>query len=238
MRQAKELISLIWLPIFAFAAFASFYAVWGLLGLPPKEEVVEMAKLYFEKYGLITIFVCAIIEGTLFAGWYFPGSFVIVLGVFLAGDDYVQLFGVFAVTTLGLLTSYVFNYYVGRYGWYRLLLAMGFAEAIEKAKRQLVRYGPRATFLTYWHPNLAALTSTAAGILQIPFRTFMLYTLAATLVWDTFWTIVGYTLGEAALTVIGPQYVVAFIALWIAAILFKKWRERNASEVANDSSQV
>src|SRR3989338_8240030 len=237
MRQAKEFISLIWVPIFAFTALVSFYVLWALLDLPPKEEVVEIAKLYFEKYGLITIFVCAIIEGTLFAGWYFPGSFVIVLGVFLAGDDYVQLFGVFAVTTLGLLTSYVFNYYVGKYGWYRLLLAMGFAEAIEKAKRQLVMYGPRATFFTYWHPNLAALTSTAAGILQITFRTFVLYTLAATLVWDTFWTIVGYTLGEAALTVIGPQYVVAFIAIWVAAILFKKWRTAAREKLSGETSQ-
>src|SRR3989344_4276903 len=237
MSKFKSTLSLMWLPIFAFTALCSFYVLWALLDLPPKEEVVEIAKLYFEKYGLITIFVCAIIEGALFAGWYFPGSFVIVLGVFLAGDDYVQLFGVFAVTTVGLLIAYMFNFYLGKYGWDKVLTALGFQEPLRKAQGQLVKYGPRGIFLTFWHPNFAALTSTAAGILHMPLQTFALYAVSATVLWDIFWTIVGYTLGEAALTVIGPQYVIAFIAIWVAAVLFKKWRTAAREKLSGETSQ-
>ena len=112
MESRKNTVSLIWLPLLALTILSSFYVMWMLFDLPPKGEVVQQAQLYFEQYGLIVIFVCAIIEGMLFAGWYFPGSFVIVLGVFLAGDDYLQLFGVFAVTTLGLLIAYLFNFYL------------------------------------------------------------------------------------------------------------------------------
>ncbi|TSC62364.1 MAG: membrane-associated protein [Parcubacteria group bacterium Athens0416_74] len=238
MQKIRDLVSLIWLPLFGLMALGSFYVVWTLLDLPPTEQVVEIAKVYFDKYGLLTIFICAIIEGILLAGWYFPGSFVIVLGVFLAGDDYRQLVEVFAVTTAGLLLAYMFNYFVGKYGWYTLLSALGFREALEKAKEQLTYYGPRAVFLTFWHPNLAALTSTAAGILHMPFRTYITYTIAATVLWDTFWTIVGYSLGEAALTVIGPQFVVAFIVLWVAAILFQNWRKPKPTEAVQDASQV
>ncbi len=224
MHRIKDLLSLIWLPLFSLAALCSFYIVWLLLDLPSENEVIELAKIYFDRYGLFTIFFCAILEGVLLLGWYFPGSFVIVLGVFLAGNDYAQLFGVFTTTTAGFLIAYIFNFYVGAYGWYKLLAAFGFREALVKAQAQLLQYGPRAIFFTYWHPNLAALTSTAAGILNMPVRTFALYTLAATLLWDAFWTVVGYTLGETALTIIGPQYIGAFIILWISVILFRKWR--------------
>lgn len=237
MESIKNTVALIWLPLLALTILSSFYVVWMLFNLPPKEEVVQQAQLYFEQYGLITIFVCAIIEGMLFVGWYFPGSFVIVLGVFLAGDDYVQLFGVFAVTTVGLLIAYMFNFYLGKYGWYKVLTALGFQEPLRKAQGQLIKYGPRGIFLTFWHPNFAALTSTAAGILHMPLQTFALYAVSATVLWDIFWTIVGYTLGEAALTVIGPQYVIAFIAIWVAAVLFKKWRTAAREKLSGETSQ-
>src|SRR3989344_4183985 len=117
MQMIKETLSLIWLPLFGLTVLSSFYVIWTLFDLPPTEEVVEIAKVYFDSYGLWVIFLCAILEGVLLAGWYFPGSFVIVLGVFLAGDDYMQLFLVFLVTTIGLLISYMFNFFVGKYGW-------------------------------------------------------------------------------------------------------------------------
>jgi membrane protein DedA with SNARE-associated domain len=238
MIRVKELLGLIWLPILALAALGIFYGTWTLLNLPPAEEVIEIAKVYFERYGLLVIFVCAIIEGLLLAGWYFPGSFVIVLGVFLAGHDVLQVLGVFATTTAGLLVAYAINFYMGKYGWYRLLAALGFQTALIKAQAQIEHYGLRAVFLTFWHPNLAALTSTAAGILQVPFKKFLLYAIVATILWDTFWTIIGVSLGAAALTVIGPKFVVGFIAIWIAAILYSSWRGHKPQDLLEETSQL
>jgi membrane-associated protein len=225
MEQPKTLLAAIWLPLVGLLAFISFYLVWGLLGLPSDDEIIVISETYFEQYGLITIFIAAILEGMLFAGWYFPGSLVIVLGVVFAGNNYPQLFGVFLLTTIGLVIAHIINFYVGKYGWYRVLSALGFQGAIEKAKSQLVQYGPRAIFFTYWHPNLAALTATAAGILNIPFRTFLLYSIVATTVWDIFWTILGYSLGQAAITAIGPKFVIGFVTIWIASILiYELWQ--------------
>jgi len=226
MDNLKKVVSLIWLPLFALAAVAMFYAVWMLLDLPPRDDVVELARQYFEKYGLITILIAAIIEGALFVGWYFPGSLVIVVGAVFAGKDLGQLFEVFLATTIGFWIAFTFNFFVGKYGWYKLLTALGFREALEKAQAQLVHYGPRAIFFTYFHPNLAALTATAAGILQMPFRTFALYTIAATLLWDTFWTTAAYFFGEYSIELIGPKFVLPFIALWICIIFYRKWRQQ------------
>ncbi|MCR4325509.1 MAG: VTT domain-containing protein [Patescibacteria group bacterium] len=239
MRNVRNVLSLIWLPLFALAAVAVYYLIWGIFDLPPQEEVVRLAEQYFDTYGLITVFIAAIIEAVLFVGWYFPGSLVIVLGVVFAGRDFSQLFGVFAVTTLGFFVAYTFNYFVGKYGWYRLLLALGLDGPIEKAQAQLVSYGPRAIFLTFWHPNFGGLTSTAAGILQMPLRTFLIYMIAATTLWDIFWTIVGFSFGEFAITAVGPKVVVPFIAAWIAITLYVAWRKKkDASAVENSASAL
>jgi membrane protein DedA with SNARE-associated domain len=226
-QRFKDTLGTLSLPLFAIAAFGLFYIVWALLDLPPKEEVVRLAEIYFDRYGLITVFVCALIESVLFAGWYFPGSLVIVLGVVFAGDDTGQLFGVYAVTTLGFILSYIINFFVGAHGWYRLFMLVGLREPLENAQTQLAQYGTRAIFLTYWHPNLGALTSTAAGILRIPFMQFLRYSIAATIIWNAMWTVVGYAFGEFSVTLIGPKFVVAFIAAWIAVTLgYQAWKRR------------
>ena len=226
MDGIKNFFSIIWLPLFALTALASFYVVWKLFDLPPQDEVIRLAEVYFDRYGLITVFICAILEAVLFLGWYFPGSLVIVLAVVFAGNDPVQVVGVFSATTLGFFVAYPFNYFVGKYGWYRLLMSLGLGEPLRKAQRQLTTYGPRAIFFTYWHPNLAGLTSTAAGILLIPFRTFFVYTVIATVLWDAAWTVLGFSLGRAAITAIGPKFVIAFIAIWITLSLWYAYKKK------------
>jgi len=238
MERLKDILNVIWLPLFALAAVAMFYAVWILLELPPRDEVVEISRHYFETYGLIIILLAAIIEGALFVGWYFPGSLVIVVGVVLAGKNLDQLLGVYLATTIGFWVAFVFNFYVGKYGWYKLLTALGFSEALEKAQRQLMKYGPRAIFFTNFHPNLGALTATAAGILQMRFATFALYMVAATLLWNIFWTIVGYSFGEYAIELVGPKFVLPFIAIWITVVLVRKWWHQRSAEPIEDASQV
>lgn len=227
----KEFIARIWMPLFSLVTFGAFYLLWIFFEMPSQDELIILSNAYFEKYGLITIFVSAILESVLMMGWYYPGSLVIVLGAVLAGNDLVQLSLVWLLTTLGFIMSYVLNFYVGKHGWYRLIAALGFREALEKAKSQLIVYGPRAIFFTYWHPNLAALTSTAAGILSIPFRTFILYSIAATVPWNIAWTTLAYFLGEKAIDAIGPKFVLAFIAIWIAVILIRKKKSMPLIEI-------
>lgn len=236
MQKTRDFLSLIWLPLFALAAVAMFYSAWTLLNLPSREEVIALSRIYFEQYGLVSILVAAIIEAALFIGWYFPGSLVIVLGVILAGKDIELLLGVFMATTIGFWIAYTFNFYVGKYGWYRLLTALGFQEALAKAQAQLEHYGPRAIFFTSFHPNLAALTSTAAGILQMPFVRFATYTVAASLLWNTFWTVVGYSFGDYSAELIGPKFVVPFLVIWMSVLVFRKWYNSRRTHVNQDTS--
>ncbi len=225
MRSSTK--NLLGLSVALFGILLSLYAVWILLDLPPEETLIPIARDFFQRYGLVTVLIGAALEGLLLVGWYFPGTMVIVLGLILAGHDVLRLAQVAAMAATGLCAAYLINFFVGKYGWYRLLLAFGLREPLEKAQSRVARYGVGAIFATYWQANLASLTSTAAGVLRLPLVTFLLASVGATVLWITFWSTLIYFLGAAAMTLVNLRYVLIAIALWIAGKLL--WRAIGAA---------
>ena len=207
------------LPLAVLAVFALLYAIWVALDLPPEETIIEIARGYFARYGIVIVLVCAVIEGLLLVGWYFPGTLVIIFALIVAADDVARVAQVAALAGSGLLAAYVVNFLAGKYGWYRLLLAFGLREPLENAQRRLTRHGLSAIFTTYWQANLASVVSTAAGILQFPFRRFFLFSLGAVAFWIAFWSALIVFLGRAALTLAGFRFILVLILIWIVVRL-------------------
>lgn len=226
--MSKNILKKVALPLLFLGVFLSLYLVWKILGLPPEDGLIQMAREYFERYGLLVVFISAVIEGLLLVGWYYPGSLVIFLGVIFAGKDIPRVIAVVSVVTIGLFIAGIINFFVGRHGWYRLLLVFGLKEPLESAQHRLTKYGLSAIFISYWHPNLAALTSTSAGLLQFPFRKFFMYSLCATILWNIFWGALVYFLGEASLSLVGLRFVIIAVIVWIA---FRLWFKKNPVQV-------
>ena len=202
------------------------YVSWRFFGLPEEEKIIEIARFYFDKYGLAILLVSAVIEGTVLIGWYYPGSLVIFLGVILAGKDIERVVMAVGVITAGLYFAYILNFLIGKYGWYRLLLKFGLREALEEAKMRVNKHGLPAIFMSYWQPNLGALVATSVGILEFSFGKFLLYSIIATLVWNTFWGILVYFIGEGVLSLVGLRFVFLAIFLWI---LYRMWQKENSA---------
>jgi len=223
----KSILKAISVPLLILSVAALLYFSWQLLGLPSDEALIGIARSYFERYGLITLLVSALLEGVLLVGVYYPGSLVIFLGVIFSIGNPIGTIQAVAVVIVGLFIAYCINYVLGKYGWYRLLLAFGLRKPLDEAQSRLTKYGLRAIFLTYWHPNLAALTATATGILQFPFATFCMYSLSATILWNTFWGVLVYNLGETSLHLMGMPFILSFVSLWIVFVLIKAIRDRH-----------
>lgn len=207
-------------PLLAAVFLAVLFILWRVLHLPPRDELINIARFYFEQYGLIVVLASAFIEGLFFFGWYYPGSLVIFLGVIFVGHDWRSASLVVLLVIIGLLAAYVANFFIGRYGWYKLFLKFGFKEELTKAEKRLQRYEWRAILMTYWQPNIASLTATASGILQLPFKKFLLFSASAAIVWNIFWGILVYLWGEAALSIVGPRFALVFLTVWIIYRLF------------------
>jgi membrane protein DedA with SNARE-associated domain len=221
MRRALKIIAF---PLAVLAVFGLLYLIWLALDLPPEDTMVRIAKDYLDRHGVLIVFIAAYLEGLLLIGWYFPGTLVIILALVLAGPDPVRVAQVAATAGIGLFAAYVTNFYAGKYGWYRLLLAFGLREPLENAQRRLNKYGLSAIFTTYWQANLASCISTAAGILQFPAARFVAYSFVAEALWVTFWATLIFFLCKAALSLAGFRMILLLILIWIAVRLIYRWK--------------
>ncbi|MFZ5390675.1 MAG: DedA family protein [Patescibacteria group bacterium] len=145
------------------------------------------------------------------------------MGVISAGQDILKVVTVVLIVMLAFMASYSASYLLGKYGWYKLFLKLGFNKAIETAKQKLVKKEFTAIFFTYWNPNLAAMTATAAGILQIPWRRFAIRSLLGIVFWETFWGLLVFKLGSSALKIMGLRWVLIICGAWVLGILLKHY---------------
>lgn len=202
------------------------FALWSLFSLPSAEELVKIVNDYFDKYGLAVVLISAIIEGTLIIGQYFPGSFVIFLGVITSRGDAIKATKVVAVVSIAFFIAYNINYLIGKYGWYKLFLKFGLKKPLENAEKRLNKHGLKTILLSYWEPNLASITATGAGVLKLPFKKFSIYSLIGILLWNAFWGILVFKVGEEALKLAGIKYITIIFLVWITVIIVTSYIEK------------
>ncbi len=207
------------LPIFIAIVSFTLTLLWKVLKLPEEEALIEILKLYFDKYGLITVYVAAVIEGALFVGWYMPGSMVIFLGVILSNGDIKRICLSILFTILGLITAYTINYCIGKYGWSKLFKILKVEKAIENSKIKYRDNDLKAIYFSYWQPNLAGLVSTAAGTLHAKFYRFFIHSCIATVLWCTLVGIVTFLFGKVIFAYMGTIFIMV-LTIWILYIVF------------------
>jgi membrane protein DedA with SNARE-associated domain len=229
LRRALKIVAF---PLAVLAVFGLLYAIWLALDLPPEATIIAIGKSYLDRYGLWIVLVCGYVEALVVIGWYFPGTLVLIFAMIAASPEPVRYVETAAIGAFGLYCGQVTNFFAGKDGWYRLLLAFGLREPLEKAKGRLTKYGLSAIFITYWQANLASCISTAAGILQFPARRFVVLALVAQTLWFGFWATLIFLLGPAALSLAGFRMILLLILIWIAARLIYRWKfeKRDPSE--------
>jgi undecaprenyl-diphosphatase len=229
MNRLKTFWQAAQVPLLGAVFILIIYYVWGLLDLPPREALIDVVRGLIERYGYIIVFLGAFVESLLLIGWYFPGSLIIFISVIFAPTPTAAVISV-AIVTLALWCGYTFNFFLGRHGWYRVLVAFGIKQYLDEAKDKLTKYGIFAVFTSYWSPGLASFVSTAAGVLHYPAYKFLSYSLIAVVIWNIFWGTLIYTLGERALTlVLSWPFMVFVIVLWIGV---RFWNEKKSSALS------
>ncbi len=208
-------------PLILLGFYLSLWGVWILFDLPKDAELIAVINDYFAQHGLWVLFLAAFIEGALILGQYFPGGFVIFIGVISAGNDIARIFIVVALVCVAFFLAYTLNYAIGRFGWYRLFLKLGLRGAIENAQTKLRRQYFWGIMASYWEPNLASITATAAGILQFSIKRFLIYSAIAIVAWNTVWGIFVHFAGQTIFEYFGMQYAFMIFGIWIAVLLLK-----------------
>jgi membrane protein DedA with SNARE-associated domain len=176
----------------------------------------------FSRHGYWLVFVAALLEGVLIIGNWFPGGVVIFIGVISAGQDIKRVMFVVSLVCIAFFIAYFLNYLMGRYGWYKLFVGLKLKDSLDRAQKRLQKQVFNAIVLTYWEPNIASVTATAAGILFVPLKKFLPYSLFAIVMWNTAWGVLVHTLGERALRLTGKKYIIGALLIWMAVIVVKE----------------
>lgn len=168
-----------------------FSILYRIISLPTPEDLINIYRVLFESYGLWILFISAIVEGLFIIGLYFPGSLTIALSVLILGNTTLDLFLIGSISYVAFMLSNIMNYYIGKYGYYKLLLFISKKDTIDKMQKTMEKYGNRTFFITGVLPNFFAVTSVCAGISNLNiFRTLYLQA-TALLFWIFIWTLVG-----------------------------------------------
>ncbi|PIZ70639.1 hypothetical protein COY07_06360 [Candidatus Peregrinibacteria bacterium CG_4_10_14_0_2_um_filter_43_11] len=220
-KQTNDFLKYVIVPVVILAIFAIVAIIYHLFNLPSYAEMKEWIKDAFAIHGYSVVFLGALAEGILLANWYLPGSVVMVMGVVFAKSNGMNPILVIGLIILGFLITTVFNYALGRYGWYRLLLKFGLRDAIERTKKRVKKQGLKIIFVTYFHPNVGALTATCAGILKLPFQRFFIYSLSALISWNVLWGMVVYISGPAIVEIVNFKNLLLILLAWVVVLLFQ-----------------
>lgn len=168
-----------------------FSVLYRIISLPTPEDLINIFRVLFESYGLWILFASAIVEGLFIIGLYFPGSLTIALSVLILGNTPLDLFLIGSISYVAFMLSNIMNYYIGKYGYYKLLLFISKKDTIDKMQKIMEKYGNRTFFITGVLPNFFAVTSVCAGISNLNiFKTLYLQA-TALLFWIFIWTLVG-----------------------------------------------
>jgi membrane protein DedA with SNARE-associated domain len=221
MTFIKEALRYIAFPLLLLVLTLFFILLWDLLGLPDPDTLIQRAGDLYATYGYWIVFVGALAEGLIVAGWYLPGSVIIVLGVVFNHNNPSGAALVVAIVIGCFIVTTTINYALGRYGWYLLLLRFGLAAPLEQMRRRMEKHGLPLILFTNAHPNLGSLTATCCGVLRIQFRQFMLFTITSVVFWNTLWGILIYFTGTSMLKLLNMWVFVLAVALWVMGRIIK-----------------
>lgn len=198
---------------------------WQLLSLPDEAAIKAWLLQELAIHGLYFVMIGALLESLLFVGLYFPGSLLIFLSVASAESVEVAVVRVLAVSG-GVLIGYLFDYCLGRYGWYRLFTRFGLTTQIQAAKTHMSQRDLMYVLATYWNPALASITATAAGVMALSLRRFLLISIIGVAVWNTFWGVLVFTLGAQALSLISTKTILIVLGVMIVVKLVTSYGRR------------
>lgn len=167
-----------------------------------------------------------------------PSEVVLPFGGFMTTETHLSIGGVIFYSTAGSLTGALILYGIGtlleREKLYELVDRFGKSvritkRDIQKADVWFEKYGYWTVFLCRMVPLIRSLISLPAGMARMPLIPFLLFTMAGTLLWNTFLVRLGAVLGASWMDILHFvklystfTYGILVLALLLFAVLILK----------------
>lgn len=186
--------------------------------------VMAIEKAY-ANVGYPIIFLAGLLEGMFLIGLFVPGSVVLLMGAALSKIGIVEYPYVFILGTSGLILAYIVNYFLGSFGWYHVLSFMGLEKSLDVGKEKLTKHEGKTIMLGYFFPGSASILSTSAGILNMDFKKFLVFSILAQTFWSLVWGTISYFFGIHIVEFIVKYFIFVVLgggAVWGVKMLIKR----------------
>lgn len=136
-----------------------------------------------------------------------PSEVILTFGGFLTADTQMGIPGVIIFSTIGSMIGAIVLYFVGRFlnkermrrlaaGKFGQIMHLKIAD-IDAADDWFIQKGHKAVFFCRFIPIIRSLISIPAGMNGMKMGTFLFYTLAGSLIWNTVLITLGSMVGES-----------------------------------------
>ena len=191
-----------------------FISQFGLIPSPAQLNEILVEK--FKNYGLPLIAVCAFLENLVGVNAYFPGAFTILTGMALTAGNPSRAVLTYFIIYIPSFVANILSFYFG------LLYRQNDLKGITRKERNTTLW----FFLTYWHPQLAALTAFTIGSDGVLSKgNFIKHSFRASLFWSIFWGVIIYHFGLFAN--VAHNFMTLFlgyVVVWAAIDIYKWFR--------------
>lgn len=158
------------------------------------DNIQEIAK----EYGYLAVFLGIALENT---GIPIPGETITVVGGFLAGSGELNYWIVLISSIAGAVLGDNFGYWLGKFGGWQFLVKIAKLfrvsdHQLEEAKVQFTKNAPRAVFFGRFVALLRIFAGPMAGIVEMPYKEFILCNLGGAALWASVTVTLSYFLGR------------------------------------------
>lgn len=186
-------------------------------------ELIPLIKLV----GYPGLFTVVFLESGVFFGFFLPGASMLFTAGLLASQGVFNVWILIPLLTLAAIlgdsAGYWFGARVGVKLFERKDSRFFRQEHLKRAKDFYEHHGVLAIVLARFLPIIRTFAPIVAGIVQMRYRTFLIYNIAGALLWGAGVTFTGYYLGEKIPSI--EKYLTLIVALIIVATCIPLLRE-------------
>lgn len=202
--------------------------------MPLFQDQMKLLEPYLSAYGYPVLFLVIFVESF---GVPSPGQTLLIAAALLAAHGKLNIVLVLTTAWIAAVSGDALGYWIGMQGGRRLLLRFGRyvrigRRDIRKMEKSFNRFGGWFVTLARFFEILRQVNGIVAGIMEMPFRRFLLFNGSGAVLWVAVWGFGTWKLGthmrgyEHWLDQAGSLLVLGGIALalLIVWLLHRSWR--------------
>ena len=181
-----------------------------------------------DNYGYLAVAGLILVENF---GVPVPGETILVAASVYAGTGRLNIVAVSVIAVLAAIAGNCIGYAIGYFGGHALVLRFGkyiflTSERLAKAERYFERRGAWVVAAARFFEGLRQAAGIIAGIVEMPWRRFLVFTTIGAVAWVAVFAPIGYLAGSHIGTIYADVVRYSLYLLIALAVLIAAWAAR------------